>query len=749
MPVDINSLPTDEDRQLMRDSARGFLEQNWPAEKALELTDEPTKVTAIWRGLAEQGFAALGSNPPDGGLREILLTMEELGRTSCPAPMFGAALANIVLRDHAASSDAITALLSALHEGKASICVSFGSYDGDLNAGNANFSNGKISGKLAFVEGAAYATHFLVFADSAELILVHRDASGIEITPTPGIFIPPLSHLAFNNTPGEAIKISASGINDLNLVARLLLEARALGSASRAFEMVVEYAKERHQFGQPIGKFQAIQHKLANCLTSLEGARHTLSSAATAYDINLDDWRIFAAASYAFAGPALRQVSLETHHTFGAIGYAEEHEAPRHFRRTHADLVRYGGVYRARAELANYLLDQGRVLPEYDLGPAANEFRKEVKSWLDNYWTSERKAEIKSLPFELRKWNPAFTKEVAKKGWIGISWPKEYGGQARPPLQQLAFQESMAFGHAPARAHFCAAYMQAPAIMKFGTPAQKEKFLPAILRGELTFCLGYSEPNSGSDLVSLRTSAVKDGDEWVINGQKIWTTDGEKAQYVWLAVRTDPTAKPPHAGISVFAVPLNTPGITIRPSMALYGHSFCTVFYDDVRVPADALIGDVNGGWKVITSALADERMLMGASVVEIRRAFETLLELVRETSAKDNPVIRDRIGMLAAEIEVARRFMMHGVTMAEKSLVPMAEAAISKHYTGELMERLGEAALDILGSGATLAEGAEGALSDGQLEQMLRFSIMVVIAGGTAEIQRNLIALRGLGLPR
>lgn len=749
MRVDPSTLPTDEERQLLRDSARGYLEQYWPSDKALNFANDPLQVTKLWSGLAEQGFAALGSEPSEGGLREVLVVMEELGRAACPAPMIAATLANVALRDKLTESSEIATLLSALHSGAASIGFAFGEFDGDLNAGSAQYSNGVLTGKVAFIEGAANATHLLVLVEGPAMAIVGRDAVGITVTLTPGLSMPPLAQIEFHNTPASVVGLEQSLIDDLNRLARLALIARSLGAANRAFEMVVDYAKERHQFGQPIGKFQAIQHKLANCLTNLEGVRQTLWNAASNYDHGCSDWRVFASAAYAFASPALRQVSLETHHTFGAIGYSEEHEAPRHFRRTHGDLARHGGVRRAREELAQYVLDKGHTLPRIDLGPAANAFRDEVNSWLETYWSGERKAHHESLPFEYRKWDPEFTKAVAKMGWIGVSWPKEYGGQARSPLQQFAFQEAMTFAHAPARAHFCAAFMQAPAIMKFGTPAQKAKFLPAILSGELSFCLGYSEPGSGSDLASLRTSAVKDGDEWVINGQKLWCTDGEKAQYVWLATRTDPAAKPQHAGISIFAVPLNTPGITIHPSMALYGHSFCTVFYDDVRVPADALIGEVNGGWKVITSALADERMLMGASVVEIIRGFDVLAAQIRKTPSKDDASVRDRIGLLAAEIEVARRFMMHGVSMAEQARVPVAEAAISKHFTGELMERLGEAALDLLGAGATLSEGSAGALSDGLLEQILRFSIMVVIAGGTAEIQRNLIALRGLNLPR
>lgn len=314
-------------------------------------------------------------------------------------------------------------------------------------------------------------------------------------------------------------------------------------------------------------------------------------------------------------------------------------------------------------------------------------------------------------------------------------------------MEQLAFIEEIQRADAPSAGR---GEIQAMALMAYGSEEQKATFLPKLKKGEISFCLGYSEPGSGSDLASLKTTAVLDGDEWVINGQKLWTTGAETADYMWLAARTDPNAKPQHAGISMFIVPMKSAGITVRPSMAMYGHTFCAEFLDNVRVPASSLVGEINGGWKILTSALATERIIMGRFVSNVRANFERLLTHVRATgSLASSKAIRDRIGMLAAEIEVARQLLMNSIAMVEKGKVPVHEAAMSKVFTGELMERLGEAALDIGGTGMTLSEGANGAITDGRLEQMLRQSIMMVVGGGTAEIQRNLIALRGLKLPR
>ena len=305
----------------------------------------------------------------------------------------------------------------------------------------------------------------------------------------------------------------------------------------------------------------------------------------------------------------------------------------------------------------------------------------------------------------------------------------------------------------PAQAHSTGESIVAQALFLHGTKAQQDEWLPAIRRGERTFALGYSEPEAGSDLAALRTRAIRDGDDWIVNGQKLWSTGGDKAEYIWLAVRTDPDAKK-HAGISVLMVDLRSPGVTIRPSLALYGKTFSAQFYDNVRVPAKNMVGAVNNGWKVITDALAAERVMIGGTrMAGIERAFDHLTEYLKTAvvggkALKNDPVIRDRIGALAADIEVARQFQMRNSRLVEQGKVPIHEAAMGKVFASELQERLGQAALDILGTGGLLSEDADSA-PVGEMEQVLRHAIMGMIGGGTNEIQRNVIAQRGLDLPR
>jgi alkylation response protein AidB-like acyl-CoA dehydrogenase len=345
---------SDSDRALLRKSVRDLLSVRWPAERALQQSADSQQLVAIWRALAEQGLAALGSSTAEAGLREALVVFEELGRAACPAPLLGAVAANIVLAKQ--ESDAARALLEDIHQGKAIVALSLGAFDGDLAAGQAEMQDDRLTGLISFVEDVQAATHVLVFTAPSGVAIADRKAAGLLSKAAPGLAVPSLSDLVFESTPAMGLTVSSEILADVALLVRLACAARALGAAERGFELAAEHAKVRKQFGQLIGQFQAVQHKLANCLISLDGARLAIESAADAYDRTNSAWRVFVSSAIAFAGPALRTVSIETHRALGAIGYAEEHEAPRHFRRVHADLARFGGVSRARAELADVLL---------------------------------------------------------------------------------------------------------------------------------------------------------------------------------------------------------------------------------------------------------------------------------------------------------------------------------------------------------------------------------------------------------
>jgi alkylation response protein AidB-like acyl-CoA dehydrogenase len=739
----LRELPSDEDRQILQEAVRGFFE---------DLSEKATLVPAkLWKQLAAQGLTQLAASPAEGGLREIVLVQQEAGRAACRAPLADAALINLMQLPARNDAPALRVLLDDLHVGKAMVALSFASFDHDGASGRAKVHGGRLIAELGFIESADLVTHLAVFVPGPALVIV-KTGDGVAAEPTLMMGKPGYWRVRIDAVPLVTLPFTEAEVQDLLAIAALGGSARALGAARRAFEQVVAYAGERRQFGQPIGRFQAIQHKLANCHIALRAVQLTIANAAAQYDLENTRWRWFLAAALATAAGSLRQVSLETQHAFGAIGYSEEHEAPWHFRQVHFGVLRHGGQRPPAEQLASHFLDHdGDVgFSEYDLGPAANAFRREVRAWLDTHWSGERRARHEQLSFAEREYDREFARALGATGWIGLNWPKRFGGQERGAFEQLAFMEEMERAEAPR----AGAPVQAAMLQVYGTPAQQQRYLPEILRGEAIYGMGYSEPQAGSDLASLKTRAVRDGDHYVINGQKIWTTT-YWGEYMLLATRTDPHATPPHAGITMFIVPMTTPGITIRPSETMYGGTFANIFYDDVRVPAENRIGADGEGWKVLTGALATERGFIGGGIVlKVAHMFELLCAHIRTAerhrgAMRHDPLVRARIGALAAEIEAGRRMMVHCAEQVDKGETPPDEAAVSKVYSGELMERFAETALELLGPEALLSERSPGTVLRGRIEQMLRHSLMWVISIGTNEIQRSLIAQRGLGLPR
>lgn len=311
-------------RALVRASVRNCLAAHWPADKAVALASDAGKVAETWRALAEIGVGALGAADHEGGLVAALVVMEELGRAACRAPMLSTFLANMALTTGGKAHDLSTRLSASA----AIAAFAFGAFDPDGEAGSLSLSAGAATGVLRFVEVATSCTHLLApIADDA-LAIFDLKHPGVALPPTRAMGVAGLFEVRLDRTPAEIVSVDKAKLRDLLPLARLMCTARAHGAARRAFDLAVDYAGERRQFGQPIGRFQAIQHKLANGLIALEGVRLTIEYAGELHDAGHADWRYFADAATAFGSDALRRVSLETQHAFGAVGYAEEHEAP-------------------------------------------------------------------------------------------------------------------------------------------------------------------------------------------------------------------------------------------------------------------------------------------------------------------------------------------------------------------------------------------------------------------------------------
>ena len=713
-------MTSEADREMIADNLRALLAAHWPPEKAVEWSRNPAEVVRLWAELVAQGFDSVGQ--PDGpGLEAGVVILREAGRANCPAPLIPAICANLL----------------GLEQGDAIITTA-------LDAEGTTHCNSKVSGRIPFVEHTAVAGRIAVAVPGGIALATLADSA---VAVTPGLAEPALATVTFAPSPAEFI--ATDKVADVALAERLLLAARALGAVERAFTMVLDHVQGRVQFGQPLARFQSMQHKLADCRLAIDSTALLLADAAQRRDCGAVDWRFSANAAIAYAA-GLRKVSLEIHHAFGAIGYAEEHEAPRHFRRAHADLLRMGGARAARADLAGRLIEGPGTLPERVLDPEVEAFRTELRQWLAANWTEADRAEQRARPFHLRGRNDRIERALGAAGYLSLGWPEAMGGKAARPLMQMVLMEELERAHVSASGISAAAWLLAPEIIRHGTPFQQQELLPRIARGEIKFALGYSEPEAGSDLTSLRTRAVREGDDYVITGQKLWGTGTEHATHIAVAVRTDPDAPSKAKGISVLIVPADLPGITIQPGMALYGHTFCTQFYDEVRVPARYLLGEENKGWAVLTGALAAERILMGGQIASVARVFEEFCAHVSATPhLAGDPVVRDMVGRYAAEFEAARQLSLRSVLTLEQGRLPVVEGAITKIFSGELTERFAEDALDVLGTAGTLGEESPEAPIDGHIEQLLRRSIMLVVGGGAAEIQKTIIAQQGLGMPR
>jgi len=388
---------------------------------------------------------------------------------------------------------------------------------------------------------------------------------------------------------------------------------------------------------------------------------------------------------------------------------------------------------------------------DYRFSQEEEEFRSEVRTFL----RSELPEDWDFDPFELTedKWDFAreFTRKLAGKGWVAPAWPQEYGGQGMPYMQQVVLSEEVAYHRAPNTSLIGVTYA-GPTIIVYGNDEQKERFLPGITSGDIVWCQGYSEPNAGSDLASLQTRAVKDGDDYIINGTKIWSSNAHKANWCFFLARTD-TDAPKHKGISYFITPMDTPGISVRPLVNMADeHLFNEIIFDNVRVPVKYLVGEENRGWYIGMTTLDFERSNI-STAAGYRRTFEQLVEYVRSgtngTNGTSGDGVKAKLAELAIENQVGRYLSYRVASMQSRGQIPNYESSAAKVYHSEYGQRLAGAGLNIMGMHGSLREESKHARMRGRFARTYLTSIGSTIAAGTSEIQRGIIAQRGLGLSR
>ena len=383
---------------------------------------------------------------------------------------------------------------------------------------------------------------------------------------------------------------------------------------------------------------------------------------------------------------------------------------------------------------------------DFQLSPKEEAFRDEVRSFLDENLLpeGERADDFVGTWFQ----------KIRGKRWVGFSWPREVGGGGGSIMEQVILKDEMAQRKAPPLGScFMGLAWVGPAIIQYGTDEQKSRFLPEIASGTAVYCQGFSEPESGSDLASLQLKAVEDGDDYVLNGPKVWTSGAHRATHCYLMARTDPEA-PKHRGISVFIVDMDTPGIEVKPIINMFGvHYFNQIFFEDVRVPKANMVGETDRGWYVAATSLDFERSGVGRFGSN-RRSLEELVRLATETKRNgralaDDPVVRNRLAELWVANEAGKSVAYNVGWMQSKGMVPNMESSISKLMGSEIAQRIHQLGVKMEGMYGVLDKGSKWAYLDGRLAWEWMDSISFTIRAGTSEIQRNIIATRGLGLPR
>lgn len=753
--------PTEEQAQLA-DSLRRMLDK--VSDAARVRTAEAVGVDPeVVAALAEIGVFAMGLPEGCGGadaaLADLAVAARESGRRMASAPVVEMLVAGRVLAATVPDDERVRAWLADLAEGRRIVTFS---------------PRTAIDGRVGVVPGAAGADG-AVLLDGDDLVLVTWVVSLDRIPDTahgaPADLDPKTIDERIVLASGTAARVAFAEACD---VWRALTACWLVGLGRGALELGVSYASERRQFGVPIGSFQAVAHRLADASCALDGADLLAAKAIWALDEREDSGPRFASSAFWFAGETVEALTAAALHVHGGYGFMEEYDIQLYFRRAKSTRLQLGDPRRELLTLANRIVPvdaEGAVAapattrpvltsshptetapprrgPDFRLGADVERFRDEVHAFLAEHVT-DGVIERAHASGTIHDWD--LHRAMATQGWISAGWPAEYGGGGRSPLEMNVLSEEMYLSGAPVDG-IGVASLVAHTILLEGTEWQKATVIPRILSGEVICCLGYSEPESGSDVAACATRAVPDGDTWTIDGSKMFTTLAHEADYVFLLTRTNPDV-PKHKGLTMFVVPMDTPGITMGPVHTMGGERTNITYYDQVRVDDRYRVGAIDGGWGVMMTALVFERN--AAWYGEAVRLLDHAVHWAATAPGPDgrplltDPLIRERIARAAIGNEVSNLLGWRAAWLASTGTLPGVEGTMAKLFTTEHYQRSASDLLDALGVDGIRRHGDPSAPADGWIEAIYRHCQVTTIYGGTSEVLRGIIAQRGLGLPR
>ncbi|MDF1857046.1 acyl-CoA dehydrogenase [Pseudooceanicola sp.] len=735
--------------RMIRDSAAAITGAPGDLRRIRELRfTEAGMESEIWQRMADLGWVGLLAGEDAGGIglgmAEFIALSEELGRALVPEPLIAAA---------AIAPDLPASLLCDVVAGELVILPIWRDMVGTIRTVE---DNGKITvtGSAARVPCAPGAHGFAIQTDSGCHFIKAQDCT---ITSTDTLDGGTFSRVTFDAAP-------AVPIGDLSMAyerATLASAAYLLGAAERAFEITLDYIKLRHQFGRAIGSFQALQHRAVDMKLLLEVTRAVLADCVAGFEVAgaADERKRMASRAKSRASDTAMRIARDSTQMHGAIGITDAHDIGLYTRKIATLFNQYGTAKAHRRRYLDLTLVEEPCCPNRsheDKNSAMNtfapsgadrdynamtdaSFRAEVRDWVQKTYPEDMRFPLHRLH---RKDTKVWYDLLAEKGWLAPNWPREHGGMGLGPSKRVIFIEELE-RHGCSRVNDQGVLMIGPLLIDYGTQAQRDYFLPKIHTGEHIWAQGYSEPDAGSDLASLRTEAVRDGDEWVINGQKIWTSLGNDANWIYLLARTDKDAKK-QEGISFFLVPADAPGVDVRPILTLNrSDEFCEVFFDDVRIPLDALVGELNAGWTMAKALLGFERIFVG-SPAQSSLAFSRLEIVARETGLWDDPSFRDRYAVLALDLADHVSLYASFVDKLKSGEKIGPDVSMLKIFQTELYQRIAMEAMEVVGDAAAYVEPLE---SEVNTSGLWLHTLQTTIYGGTSEVQRGIIAKNVLGL--
>ena len=758
-----------EEQDALRDAVARFLDKASAAE-AVRAAEPTGWDERVWAGLTDMGVPTLGVATEHGGsgatLRDLAVVAEACGARVAPAPIVESMVAARLLSGFAETAGPV---LEPFTEGGAPVVLAL---------------HPAVDGQARLVPGAAVAAA-VVALDGDDLVVVTQEQ------PLPFAANLGSAPLADADLTAGARTVLASGDGAHRAHRRAVDEWRALtarwlvGLGREAQAIGLQYAKDRKQFDVAIGSFQAVQHRFADLATDLDGADLLSSKAVWALDVGDPVAASFPTMAFWFAGDTAQRVAAWSLHVHGGYGFMEEYDIQLLFRRAKATRLVLGDPRRELLRLADRLWADPTAGPipgtthrptvasvdtgsaevgaaragedadgsdggfDFRLGPDVEAFRAEVRAFLAEHVTAEV-IETAHESGTVHDWG--LHRAMADAGWISAGWPADFGGQGRSPLEMNALTEEMYLSGAPVDG-LGVASLVAHTLLIDGTDWQKRTIIGEILSGRAMCCLGYSEPDAGSDVAACATKAVRDGDQWTVNGQKMFTTLAHEAHYVFLLTRTN-TAVAKHKGLTMFVVPMDSEGISVTPVHTMGGERTNITYYDDVVVDDKYRVGEVDGGWKVMMTALVFERN--SAWYGELVRLLDHGLTWARDTPSLagdpmiDDPLVRERLARVAVGNEVSNLLGWRAAWMAAEGTLPGVEGTMAKLFTTEHYQVAGNELIDMLGVEGLVRRGEEATSAPaGWIEATYRHCQVTTIYGGTSEVCRGVIAERGLQLPR